>query len=124
VTTRRRLCPGLGPMLVASFLASAGTTGALPARARALATREVAVVWERGPVDGRIELSDGKVGKASIGPGAVGEATSFSSPAGEPVRLELSVEGASAERGGRRAVVTVRTRTRPFSLLQDAGDPR
>jgi hypothetical protein len=124
VTTRRRLCPGLGPMLVASFLASAGTTGALPARARALATREVAVVWERGPVDGRIELSDGKVGKASIRPGAVGEATSFSSPAGEPVRLELSVEGASAERGGRRAVVTVRTRTRPFSFFLDDVDAR
>ena len=107
-----------------TFLAWAGLTGALCAPVPALAARDVAVVWERGPLEGRIELSEGKVGKASIAPGAVREATAFSSTAAGPVRLELSVEGASAARGGRRAVVTVRTKTRPFSFFLDDVDAR
>ena len=106
-------------MRLVPFLGSVGMAGALCVPVPALAARDIAVVWERGPVDGRIELPDGKVGKVSIIPGAVGEATSFSSPAGEPVRLELSVEGASAERGGRRAAVTVRTKAQPFSFFVD-----
>ena len=109
----------LGTILLALLIASAGTAGALSAPARALAARDVAVVWGRGPVEGRIELSDGEARRASIKPGAVGEASAFSSRSGDPVRLEFSVEGASAGRGGRRAVVTVRTKTQPFSFFLD-----
>ena len=106
------------------FLAAAGMAGTLCAPAAAGAARDVAVVWERGPVEGRIELSDGEIGKASIAPGTVGVATAFSSRSSGPVRLELSVEAAAAERGGRRAVITVRTRTRPFSFFLNDVDAR
>ena len=121
-----RCRPGrrIGPILLAPLMAWAGIGGALSAPARALAARDIAVVWERGPVEGRIELSGGSVKATSITPGAVGEASAFSSRSSNPVRLEFSVEGAPAERGGRRSVVTVRTKAQPFSFFLDDVDAR
>jgi hypothetical protein len=110
---------GVGPILLVSLIASAGVAGAPSAPARAPVARNIAVVWERGPVEGRIELSGGSVKATSITRGAVGEANTFFSRSGDPVRLELSVEGTPAERGGRRAVVTVRTKAQPFSFFVD-----
>ena len=121
---RRRSGSGVGPILLVPLIASVGMAGGLPAPARALSAHDIAVVWERGAIEGRIELSDGEARKASITPGAVGEASAFSSRSPHPVRLEFSVEGASAERGGRRAVVTVRTKTQPFSFFLDDVDAR
>ena len=100
-----------------------GAALALPSPARASA-RDVAVLWERGPTEGRIEVTDGEAKQLSIVPGEVGAATAFSSRSSGPVRLELSVEGASAEGAGRRTVVTVRTATRPFSFFLDDVDAR
>ena len=63
-------------MRLVPFLASVGTCAALLAPAPALAARDVAVVWDRNPVEGRIELSDGEAKTLSIVPGEVGAATS------------------------------------------------
>jgi hypothetical protein len=111
-------------MQLATLVAPIGVAVALLSPARALAARDVAVVWERGPVEGRIELTDGEVARLSIAPGDVGEPGAFASRPSGPVRLEMSVAGAAATPGGGRAVVAVRTKTRPFSFFLDDVDAR
>jgi hypothetical protein len=116
---RRRSRGAIGLILAAPAIAWAALAGVLPAPARAQAAKDIAVVWERGPVEGRLELSEGEARKVSIAPGTVGRSGDFSSPSDGPVRLEFSVEGASVGHGGRRAVVTARTRTQPSSFFLD-----
>jgi hypothetical protein len=115
---RRRSRRGTGPILVAPLVALAGIA-ALLVPARMLGAGDVAVVWERGPVEGRLEVSEGEARKVAITPGAIEKGGDFSSRSDDTIRLEFSVEGASAGRGGRRAVVTVRTKARPFSFFLD-----
>ena len=111
-------------MWIPLLLALAQPAGSHPAVIPAAAAKDVAVVWERGPVEGRIELSAGVLGRVRIAPGAATGAAGFAAPTGGPVRLELSVDDAPYPRGGRRAVVTVRTGTRPFSFFLDDVDAR
>jgi len=109
-------------MRLAAFLASVGVA-ALLSPARAHGAGDIAVVWERGPVEGRVELSVGVVKALSITPGEIGEATSFSSRVSGPLRLELSVRDGD-DRGERRSVVTVHTKARPFSFFLRDVDAR
>jgi hypothetical protein len=122
VTTPRRLRPVPRGIRVVAWVASAGVAGALPAPVTA-ARRDVAIVWERGPVEGLVELSVGEAPALSITPGEIGAGTSFSSRTPGPVRLELSF-AAPAERGDKRPVVTIRTGTRPFSFFPHDVDAR
>jgi hypothetical protein len=123
VTTRRRARAGTGRAPFHSLLASAGTACVLLAAAPALAGRAVAVVWERGPVEGRVEMSVGEARASSITPGEIGAGGAFSSRAPGPVRLELSL-AEPAERAEKRPVVTVQTDTRPFSFFLHDVDAR
>ena len=68
--------------------------------------RQVAVVWERGPAEGTVEVAHGEI----VGPGA------FSLPADRP-RLVLEFAGAGVAPGGCAARVTVRERRKPFTFF-------
>jgi len=90
-----------------------------PSRASAKKNLVTAVVlWESGPVEGELEITNGKLAQARIaqGEGAVRKGH-FAVAAKEPCALEVSVADARTGAGWNPTLITVREKTSPFTFF-------
>ena len=113
-------------VLIVSWLVSLLVfAGSLPYSAAYGQVKQVAVLWEKGPVEGQIEISNGQLQSAGFkrGTGSV-TGTRFSSRSSEPSRLELTAEGTEVLHGAGQTIVTVRTAGAPFSFFLHNVDAR
>ncbi len=80
--------------------------------------RKLAVLWEKGPVEGQIEVTDGGMlnPRFTEGAGKISGAT-FSVSSSAPVRLEFTVNGSQIDYGPGRTMVTLRMPKTPFSFF-------
>ena len=92
--------------------------GSLPFAAAYSRVRQLALLLERGPVEGQLEVTDGEILGAHFthGAGTI-SGTRFSASSPTPVRLEFTVNGSEIDYGPGRTIVTVRTPNTPFSFF-------
>lgn len=86
--------------------------------------REVALVWEHGPIAGRIEVTHGDLCQIRIaaGEGAV-EGSRFSIDSPDPCRIEIQCGHARVDIGSRATRVTVRAELASFTfMLRDVSE--
>jgi hypothetical protein len=110
-------------LIVSRLVLLALIAAGLPLAAAYARVRQLAVLWEKGPVEGQFEVTDGTVlsGRFTQGAGTI-SGTRFSADSSAPVRLELAVNGSETDYGPGRTIVTVRTPKTPFSFFLDNVD--
>ena len=80
--------------------------------------KTIAIEWPHDQVEGRIEVSSGRLGGLAVGRGAGAiEGNSFALQGGSGCRLLVTVEQENLSWGPNPTMVTVRAGTQPFSFL-------
>ncbi len=81
--------------------------------------REIAVEWQKGRQEGQVLVSDGVLAhvRMAAGTGSVQPDGHFVCPQEGLCRVELSVTGTTVRTGRGSTVVTVQTKTNPFSFF-------
>ncbi len=88
-------------------------------------TKEIAVEWKSGPLQGQVRVSDGRLLAMEVvtGRGRVSE-DQFSSSEGKPFRLKICVEGVSRRYSQNPTIISIVDGDRGFSFLMRDVDRR
>ena len=89
-----------------------------PAKTAGQTDREISIEWRKGGPEGRILVTDGSIYeiKTARGQGTV-HGKEFTSSGASSFRLDVAVKGSGKRYGAGSTVITVDTRTNPFSFF-------
>ena len=80
--------------------------------------RQIAIDWKDAPRSGRVAVTNGKLAGVRLTSGrGTASGDRFSTSQAGPARLELTLEGSSAQYGPQSTLVTIEADKSPFSFF-------